>query len=191
MFLGRKLILNLPGSFGDGGRKGREEEGEDSLNSGQNTHPGNRVSRFNAIPWNLNSYLMSCWDEWNVRYPWFWLSILFAVFGFSGPGTQMLTNSYPRELCFGSSYIILIDPPFVCAYCPEHISFSWGQTHFPLLYGFVCICLRLCLQKDKGFRIFYCLVFWFFLMYPPNGWLQALSAKHLWNSALLLCIKLC
>lgn len=161
MFLGRKLILNLPGSSADGGRKGTEEDGEDDLNSGQSTHPGNRVSRFNAILWNLNCYLMSCRDEWNVKCPWFWQSVLFAVFGFSGLGTQMLTNLYPRELCFGSSYIVLIHAPFVCAYCPHHISFSWGQTHFPLLYGFMCICLRLCLQKDKGIWYFFIAFFCF------------------------------
>lgn len=119
---------------------------------------------------------MSRWDEWNVRCPCFWLPILFAVFGFSGPGTQILTNLYPWELCFGSSYIILIHPSFICAYCPEHICFSWGQKHFPLLCGFVCICLRLCLQKHKG--VWYFLLPFFFLMYPPNGWLQALSPKH-------------
>ncbi|KAI1239118.1 hypothetical protein IHE44_0012227 [Lamprotornis superbus] len=38
----KKLRLNLPGSFGDGGRKGTEEEREDDLNSGQSIHPGNQ-----------------------------------------------------------------------------------------------------------------------------------------------------
>lgn len=156
--------------------RGIEEEGEYDLNSGQNIHPGNRVSRLNAIPWNLNSYLMSCQDEWNVRGPWFWLFILLAGFGFSGPGIQMLTNLYPWELCFGSSYIVLIHPPFVCAYCPEHISFSWGEIYFPLLCGFMFISLRLCPQKDKG--VWYFLPLFFFLMYPLNGWLQALSPKY-------------
>lgn len=152
--VGRKFILDFSGSFGGGGRKGTEEEGEDDLNSGQSIHPGNGVSRLNAIPWNLNSYLMSCWDEGNVRCPWSWLSILFAVFSFSWPGTQMLTNLYPWELCFGSSYIVLIHPSFICAYCLGHICFSWGQKRFPLLCVFVCICLRLCLQKDKGIWCF-------------------------------------
>lgn len=48
--VGRKLVLNLQGSFGDAGRNGTEEEGADDLSRGQNIHPGSGISRLNAIP---------------------------------------------------------------------------------------------------------------------------------------------
>lgn len=131
---------------------------------------------------------MACQDEWNVRCPWFWLSILFAVFGFSGPGTQMLTNLYPWELCFGSSYFVLIHPPLVCAYCLEHI-FLAGDWNVFLSVASCALAWGCACRKARGFGVFL-LPFFFKCTLQIAGYRHS-PLNTLWKSALLQCVKLC
>lgn len=168
---------------------GIEEEGGDDLKSGQSIHPGSRISRLNTVRWNLNSHLMSCPAEMS---PFMIIHSVCSVWFFRtwNPDAHWLWNLFPWTLFWvqlhhsGSS-------PFSLCILPWAYFFGWGQAHqcrhFPLLCDFVYICLRLCLQGDRGILGFF--LFLFKKLIPPNGGLEALSPNTLWTCFLLQCVK--
>lgn len=149
--VGRKLILNLQGDGGRNRRGGRRWSQQWSKHSSRQRDIQVKCYSLKLeLPFNVLSSCVKC-----QMSPFMIIHSVCSVWFFRtwNPDAHWLWNLFPWTLFWvqlhhsGSS-------PFSLCILPWAYFFGWGQTHqcrhFPLLCDFMYICLRLCLQVDRG-----------------------------------------